>query len=1357
MSTPNNKLLFFDKEGYPYNLTYNEDINEWSGKIFFDENSSDTFRTICLYIFESVSPYEFSDTFDVRSSQLFNYSGMTFNPQTLNTNEEIWDIKKVNNSSYFYSKWIYGDRFDKKFPVGSTIFFNNLTGYTNSMTEDPTFSLTGVSGNTYYNVVGSKKDAFLITTYTNNRDFDFIFSGGTVSSANIIEVPDYGEQKLVDLTNLNYYPGKKLSVYGSNNNNGIYTYKDYDVLKTKLYDFELPDMMYDTGYTLNIDFYLMTQRPELYEGNISITYNDLSSTGTTIEFANYINTNIDFTTTGQTIIFELPDGSPIHSSDPEFTITGFVDRDLITTGELKFYMNQDVNVIEFQSGTTFENLKYGDYIELIAYPFIDNGTKHDRRQFQVVNIENNILQVREYIIQESGFTYEISKVINKRKINKLYCSQNAVITPSFFSGYTICQSISNKINLNQSIILSGDTTYFYENTITAMRNKYRTLLNRYGLNIYHYNYENKNYLIFDGLDYNYQPYYSGATASIIDSNQNISPLIVGNNFTYLNTGSTIQDSDVFYFVVDEKINNYEKINHYDYNKLAKNYSVEIYFNIERDSTNYGFNLILNNVDYFIPISGSTGNYTINTINSFINTYYNIFDKAGITISSGETFDIYTGYTLKVESQQPNIIFYDISVKVNIFSKYDIIKNDGNRSVVIDSSELYLVDTNKSLYDYELATGMIIDVTGFTHTINNKQFNILRLTDNIIQLSYQGPLLYEYASNLILSINSFLRTPRGGYDRTIKYKFKWDPIEENNPKVSPDIFYYDYSGSQLKSNGELTYIGQIPLWSSDLNNNIFLNREPNKILDKIRDPEYQQTIFDELVYDLENMNSSIGYNYVPSPLQVFIGFNSKIEGVSQNNLVIEKIDEVLFTGTTSNISGSTTYINNFILYSGETESYIEYQTNEPFFSFSKIGFEPEHHITISFAERVLTGQTIYTGYEKYRIKDVTDKKITIFDKINSFDTSYNDKTYNFILKTEPDRVAFINLYGQTEIEDTRFNQHLKLLGASLESEVQPLFKESDINEVGIDYTILNRKRKELLTIYPEIYNYIGSYKALINAINFFGYNDLELYEYYRCIKKNSPLYGKLHKVIIEDIFDNTIPGWQEPEMDHNNYIKTNLFNLTYKITDSEGNYIDMYSLDEVQRKLIGMVKWLRKNIIPLSSNIMDITGVANTVGTMYINYNAANYAKKITTNLTNAAINFNHIQTLNIDTNYLFTINFYLTSGTTMPDYWTAKIKTFHLNEQTRELEPVQYIELYKNDLLSYSFNVDSVIEPYMYIETQSFNDYGLGYTNNKLFNYNEGRNFILINNNFTGVNYKYLTDNYGYYIIADGRFYIIGY
>ena len=116
MSTNTKSLAFFDNEGYPYNLSYDSTTNEWSGKIYFDENSSDTFRTICLYIFESVSPYSFTDIFDLRSSQLFNYSGITFVPSSF-SEEKITNIQKVNNSSEFYSKWIYGDKFDIKLYV----------------------------------------------------------------------------------------------------------------------------------------------------------------------------------------------------------------------------------------------------------------------------------------------------------------------------------------------------------------------------------------------------------------------------------------------------------------------------------------------------------------------------------------------------------------------------------------------------------------------------------------------------------------------------------------------------------------------------------------------------------------------------------------------------------------------------------------------------------------------------------------------------------------------------------------------------------------------------------------------------------------------------------------------------------------------------------------------------------------------------------------------------------------------------------------------------------------------------------------------------------------------------------------
>lgn len=1345
MSTPTNKLLFFDQEGYPYNFNYDDINEEWSGKIYFDENSSDTFKTVCLYVFENVSSYSFTDTFDLRSSQLFNISGITFVPQTY-TGQTITNIQQVNSSPLFYSKWVYGDKFDLKFPVGTSVCFNNVTGSTNIYLNN----FHG-SGTTYYNVLGTKKDAFLITTYTNNKDFNFTFSGGTVSSVNVLKSPDYGNQQLVDMNNLNYYNGKKVSIYGSNSNDGVYTYDDYNVLKTKVYDFELPSMNYNTGTTLELDFYLMTQRPELYEGPVQITYNNSSKTGTTIEFYNYINTNIDFTTTGQTIIFENADGSPI-PSNPDFTITGFIDRDYITTQEIKFFNNQEISTLQTSSAITYTGLTYNDYIEVIATPYVTGYTLHDKRQFQVLNFTGNTIQVREYIIPESGYTYSISKVINKKKIRKLYCEQNAVLPPDSFSGYTVCYSTTNKINLTQSVIPSGSTTYFYENTITAMRNKYRTLLDRYGLNLYHYHYGGNNYLMFDGLDYNYQPYYSGATAYL-----NTTPLTVGNNFTYYNTGSTSQDSDVFYFSMIEPFKAYEKVFHYEDSKLAKNFLTEIYFDIQRDSMGYGFNVNFNNVDYYIPISGTSSTYTIDTINSFIDKYYQVFDTNGISIYSGYTNDTYTGYTLIIEGQQPNIFLFDIVIKVNQFSEYGMAQRINNRSIVVDSSELYLVDTNQSFYNYELATGMVIDVCGCTHSINNKQFNILRVTPDIIQLSYQGPFLYEYGTSLTISVNEFLRSPRGNYDRDVYYRFSWDPIEGNTPQVSPDIFYYDYSGEQLEDNGQLTYSGQKPLWNSSSNNLVFLNTEPNTNIQRISDPEYQQTVFDTLTYKLERLNSSVNYNYVPIPLQVFIGFNSKLEGVVQNNLILEKIENIVFSGTTSNISGTTTYINNFIISTGDTVSYIDYSTTEPYFSFTSYGFEPYQYIFLNFLENTVTGHTLFGNYGTYMITDVTDKRITVTGTLLTFDSSASGKTYDFTIKTEPNRIAYLNLYGQTEIEDERFVQHLKLLGANLDSDVQPIFKESDINEAGIDYTILNRKRKELLSVYPEIYNYIGSYKALINSINFFGYNDLELYEYYKCIKPTSPLYGKLQKVLIEDIFINTIPGWEEPEVDSVNYLKTNLFNLTYRITDFDGNYVEMYSLDEVQQKLTKMVYWLRQHIIPLSSNILDITGVANVRSSFYVNYNSANYVKKITVNQSNTVINFDYIQTLNIDTNYLFTINFYLTSGATMPDSWTAKIKTYHLNTLTNELEPVQYIDLYKTDLLSYSFNVDMNIDPYMSIETQSFNEYGLGYTNSKLFNYNEGRNFILINNNFTGVNYKYLTDNYGYYIITDGRFYIIKY
>ena len=102
-------------------------------------------------------------------------------------------------------------------------------------------------------------------------------------------------------------------------------------------------------------------------------------------------------------------------------------------------------------------------------------------------------------------------------------------------------------------------------------------------------------------------------------------------------------------------------------------------------------------------------------------------------------------------------------------------------------------------------------------------------------------------------------------------------------------------------------------------------------------------------------------------------------------------------------------------------------------------------------------------------------------------------------------------GQTEIEDVRYHTELNNVGKLISSDDVYIFKEYDIKEEGIDWNYLNMKRKEMLMMKSLIYPYIGSYKAIINAINYFGYNDLELYEYYRNVNIKSEDYFKLFKV------------------------------------------------------------------------------------------------------------------------------------------------------------------------------------------------------------------------------------------------------
>lgn len=1349
------KLIFFNKEGYPYNFQYDDINNKWDGKILFDENSNTLFKTSGIYIFEKVDSFDLSNVFDFEPSQLFNNSGLTFVAKTYD-NEIVNDIKRVNENSDFYTKWIYGEDFDNKFRSGTIISFDSGTTETIWPFWDDFIN----TGFTYFNVIGTKKDAILIQTKTNNASFSgFYFTTGvTISSHNIIKMPDYGNEYLASINNLDFYPDKKLNIVNSQYNDKIVTYRDYSILRDKVFDFNLSG---ETTGKLDVKLTLYTERPKLYSGPVEINITNNTTQGTEIKFFNDINNDIEFFSTGQTIIFENYDGDGfLPSYNPIFTITGFKDKELIISTSVKFLDEDNRYFIYIDGITELSGISFMDNIILKSNPFIDSETLHNDREFEIISIKDTYpndntkdgikIEVEQYVINESGYTYEIYKVFKRSQIQTLYAQQGAYNWSYSISGNTICYSTSNVVNISQDILLSGNTEYYYENTINAINERYKDYLDIYGVHLFHHNYSGVNYLIAEGIyEYNFNPYFN------IEVYKNGIPLTIDNKFTFLSSGTTgYRDSDVYYFQVDEQLNN-ESIYLFESEKLSRNFKAEILMDLNNDLVNYGFKITLNNVEYYINYKDDTES----TINLWIEKYFDVFDKLGFNVTGNTN-------TLIIEGKYPNVEVVDFDVFVNIYSDYslDIQRNNG---IVISSNQIRSINAN--LFDYELSTGMVISINNSKYPLNNKDYNIIRVTEDIIQLSYQGPFFYEYFGEdnpIDITVNEFIRKPRSYYNKIVDYKISW--VEPDSGLIDEDIFFYDFSGNQLKPYNNmsgLTYIGPKPLYDENSNVKVFLNREPNKFEEQITNPSAQQTIFDNITYRLEMLNDSDSYNYVPVPLEIFLGFYSEKEGVSTNEMKIEKVDYAIFSGKTiTNNTGE--YDKNFII-SGNTISFI---TNDYIFDLFDYGFETDQIIDINFIDTSETGQTIYEDYNFYRIKEITRTKIYIDTNYSGellpFNTlelyNYSGKTFNFEIKSIPREICKLKIYGQSEIEDERLDINLRNLGINIYKEAEFIFKESDIQEHSVDYIRLNRKRKEMLSIYPEIFNYIGSYKSLIHAIDYFGYNDLKLYEYYKNIKPNSPLYGKLQKILIPDIFDNSVDGWTvddfiQTKYDKGFYKKTNLFNLTYRITDEFGNYSLQYSLDDVQTKLMALVKWLRRNIIPLSSNIRDITGVADVIHDMNMRYDSSNWVSKSVIDDEVIGVNFYYTTTRINENNYLLTINFYILDGYEKPEYYTVRIKTFSLDKDNNELIPQTNQILYKTDYEPYTMNLNLTIDPFVLIETTSYNGYGAGYSNSKMFKYDILKNFYLVNSNFTATSFPYVNGEDGYYIIDDGRYYIIKY
>jgi hypothetical protein len=241
---------------------------------------------------------------------------------------------------------------------------------------------------------------------------------------------------------------------------------------------------------------------------------------------------------------------------------------------------------------------------------------------------------------------------------------------------------------------------------------------------------------------------------------------------------------------------------------------------------------------------------------------------------------------------------------------------------------------------------------------------------------------------------------------------------------------------------------------------------------------------------------------------------------------------------------------------------------------------------------------------------------------------------------PEKVMELNFYGEVVGEDERFQVMVQNLGRMFAPDDANILRNSDPDEPVPNFLEINEKRKELLLAGDDIYNYIGSYKGLINALKFFGYQDLRIKEYwlnlaYNSVERISPLLlnrafldgyrmgnggAYSQSALISDVFENANKGKYRleqtygPDADGNyvldvssgatlvpskTYKKTALFGLYYdlnKVTPDVDDYgypvvVDafLFTQEEVLIKLFALKERLKKTYLPLNARIIDITG------------------------------------------------------------------------------------------------------------------------------------------------------------------------
>ena len=229
---------------------------------------------------------------------------------------------------------------------------------------------------------------------------------------------------------------------------------------------------------------------------------------------------------------------------------------------------------------------------------------------------------------------------------------------------------------------------------------------------------------------------------------------------------------------------------------------------------------------------------------------------------------------------------------------------------------------------------------------------------------------------------------------------------------------------------------------------------------------------------------------------------------------------------------------------------------------------------------------------------------------------------------------LSIEGEVVSEDERLGSMLENLGRDITTDQELILRDSDVNEDNPDFILLNQKRKEMLLQGDQIWPYVGSYKGLVNIINWFGYYDIRIKEYWLNVNVDDAYYNKYRQVPITfQLKDKTESGEQLGLLPSKHYKKSNLFGLFYDIV-RDSKQVDEYGIpvtedafaytnEEVLIKLFALKGYLKQKFLPLNTRIVDITGE----GVYYERYAVNTWNDRNDRHLINAGKRLNFTNTL----------------------------------------------------------------------------------------------------------------------------------